>query len=187
MSALNIVAIYPPYIFSIQYDDREENEFDRLFDLWNDVCFVTEFLEVNKEHLKSDIWQRTPEVEDAARQVLDEAENLETLFKELNDNTSEGIKPDFDSHFLYLDGKYKYELKWPPMKSYGTIRPSLLRLYAIKMEENVYLITGGGIKLSDTIQNSPGLKDYVIQDIDRVRCFLKENGIMDSDDMEQDY
>lgn len=183
---MNIVAIYSPYIYSIQYDNREENEIDRLFNSWNDVCFVTEFLEKNKEYLKSDIWRQIPEVEDAARQVLDEAENLEILFEELNNNTVVGKKPDFDSHFLYLDGKYKYELQWPPMKSYGTIRPSLLRLYAIKMEKNVYLITGGGIKLSDTIQNSPGLKDSVLQDIDSVRCFLRENGIMDSEDMEHE-
>ena len=70
------------------------------------------------------------------------------------------------------------------MKSYGTDRPSLLRIYAIKMGANTYLITGGGIKLADTIQDSPDLKDHVLKNIDRVREFLKANGIMDSDDME---
>jgi len=57
-------------------------------------------------------------------------------------------------------------------------------LYAIKMKENTYLITGGGIKLADTIQNSPRLKDHILQDIDNVRNWLKANGIMDSDDFE---
>jgi hypothetical protein len=37
--------------------------------------------------------------------------------------------------------------------------------------------------LADTIQNSPDLKEHVIQNIDRVRRFLKENGITDNDDM----
>jgi hypothetical protein len=73
------------------------------------------------------------------------------------------------------------------MKSYGTFRPSLLRIYAIKMEANTYLITGGGIKLADTIQNSPDLKDHILQDIDLVRDYLKRNGIMDSDDIENDF
>lgn len=71
------------------------------------------------------------------------------------------------------------------MKSYGPNSPSLLRMYAIKMEDNVYLITGGGIKLADTIQNSPGLKDHVLQNIDRVKRYLKEEGIIDSEDMEE--
>jgi hypothetical protein len=52
-----------------------------------------------------------------------------------------------------------------------------------KKSRNTYLVTGGGIKLADTIQNSPGLKDHVIQNLDRVRKFLRENGISDSDDM----
>ena len=59
----------------------------------------------------------------------------------------------------------------------------MLRLYAIKIETNVYLITGGGIKLADTIQNSPGLKDHVIQNIDLVRNWLKEHGIEDKEDL----
>ena len=80
--------------------------------------------------------------------------------------------------------KYKYEIKLVPTKSYGTGNPSFLRIYAIKMGKNTYLITGGGIKLADTIQNSPDLKDHVLQNIDRVRKFLIENGIWDSDDLE---
>lgn len=180
---MEITNIYPPYIYSVQYGDKDDNEFDRLFNLWNDVSYVVQFIEENKEFLKADVWQFTPEPEDAASQVLTEAQALETLFDTLYNNTKKDKKPDFDSHFHYLEGKYKYELEWPPMKLYGTVRPSLLRLYAIKMKQNVYLITGGGIKLADTIQNSPGLKEHVLKNIDKVRAFLKENGIMDNDDM----
>ena len=131
---MEIIPIYPPFIYSIQYDEEEENEFDRLFNLWDDVTFVTQFFKSNQSFLRSDIWQ----------QIV---------------------------------------LEWLPMKSYGTMRPSLLRIYAIKMEKNTYLITGGGIKLADTIQNSPDLKDHIIQNIDKVRDFLKKNGIYDSNDM----
>ncbi len=118
------------------------------------------------------------------RQVLQEARDLEDLFYELYDNTINGQENNFDSHFHYLEGKYKYEFERPPMKSYGTNRPSLLRLYAIKMGTNTYLITGGGIKLAEKIQDSPDLKNHVLSNIDRVRQFLKTNGIIDSDDME---
>ena len=181
---MEIIAIYPPYIYSIQYDDVEENEFDRLFQQWNDMGYVTQFFDNYQEFLKSPFWQNIPEPEDAARQVLHEAADLEDLLEELYDNTVNGEAKDFDSHFHYLEGKYKYELERPPMKSYGTDRPSLLRIYAIKMDSNTYLITGGGIKLAEKIQDSPDLKNHVLNNIDRVREFLKANGIMDSDDME---
>ena len=180
---LEIEEIYPPHIYSVRYEGRDENEFDRLFRSWNDVDCVISFIEGNKDFLKDDIWVKVSEPEDAAKQVLTEAEDLEKLFETLYENSKRGGYPDYDSYFHYLEGKYKYELEWIPMKSYGTVRPSLLRLYAIKMDSNVYLITGGGIKLADTIQNSPRLKDYVLQDIDRVRRYLCEQGIFDSDDM----
>jgi hypothetical protein len=51
------------------------------------------------------------------------------------------------------------------------------------MGKNIYLITGGGIKLSRTIQESPDLQDHVLQNIDKVIEFLKRNGIYDSDDL----
>ena len=103
---LEIIAIYPQYIYSIQYDGQKENEFDRLFDLWNDVEYITQFLEDNQEYLSSEIWQHTPEPEDAVRQVLEEATKLEELFDYLYNNVLQGRKPDFDSHFSFLEGDY---------------------------------------------------------------------------------
>ena len=69
------------------------------------------------------------------------------------------------------------------MKSYGNNRPFLLRIYTIKLQSNCYVITAGGIKLSKTIQDSPDLKDYVIQNMDRVRAWLISNGISDEEDL----
>lgn len=181
---MEIVQIYKePYIFSIKYDDEDENEFDRLFDQWNDMGYVAQFFDLYQDYLKTPFWQNALQPEEAARQVIQEAADLEDLFDELYQNTLNGEEADFDSHFCFLDGKYKCEFDRPPMKSYGTRRPSFLRIYAIKMQDNTYLITGGGIKLAEKIQDSPELKDHVLSNIDKVRKFLIENGIMDSDDL----
>ena len=61
--------------------------------------------------------------------------------------------------------------------------PSLLRLYAIKIDSNCYLIVYGGIKLGTTIQDSPVLKDNVFKKIDQVLSYLRVNGITDSNDI----
>jgi NDP-sugar pyrophosphorylase family protein len=180
---LEIIGIYPPYIYSVSYDEESEDEFHRLFRYWNDVDEVNQFMEANQMYLRASIFKDAHEPEEATRQVLREASELEELFEDLYKNVKMGKKPDYDTFFKYLEGKYKFVTEWVPMKSYGPIRPSLLRIYAIKMNPNTYLVTGGGIKLTDTIQNSPGLKDHVIQNLDRVRKFLRENGISDSDDM----
>ena len=170
-------------MYSIQYDDAEENEFDRLFQKWNDVEYVVNFLNENQDMLLHPIWLNITEPEEAAKQVLKEAEELENFLIDLCENVAEGETPDLDSYFKFLDGIYKYEIEYIPMKSYGTVRPSLLRMYAIRLGTNTYLITGGGIKLADTIQNSPGLKEHVLQNIDKVRTWLKSMGIYDGDDI----
>ncbi len=141
------------------------------------------FLEDNESYLKVDIWKNIKLPELALLQVLDEARELELLFEVLAENADSGLKPDFDSHFKYLEGKYKFALSYIPMKSYGVERASLLRIYAIKLEENVYLITGGGIKLAETIQESPDLKDHVLQNISRVITWLKQQGIAEGSDI----
>lgn len=180
---MEIETIYEPYIFSIHYDGEDECEFYRLFNLWNNVEYVADFLTINSSFLKEDVWGKdiTPEL--STRKLIDEANELISFYDELDNNTRHGKKPDFDSHFHYLDGEFKYIHEYVPMKSYGTNRPSFLRMYAIKLDKNTYLITGGGIKLADTIQNSPDLKNHIIKNIKKVRQFLHNNGILDSDDI----
>lgn len=174
---MEIEAIYPPFIYSIKYDGEIANEFERLLDIWSDMDEVSKFFETNKEFLNADIWSTIKEPEAAAWQVAEEADNLKILFHKLYNNTQKGKQPDFDNHFRFLDGKYKFEFEYIPMKSYGSGTPSFIRMYAIKMGKNKYIITGGGIKLCKTIQDSPSLKDRVLQDIDKVRSWLMSNGI----------
>ena len=113
-----------------------------------------------------------PNIESATRQAIKEAEELEIFLEELALNSENNEIPDLDSHFKYLDGEFKNVYEYTPVKSYGPGRPSLLRLYAIKLAPNKYVITGGGIKLGDKIQTSPGIKDFVLKDIRRVRKYL---------------
>ena len=182
-TTLKIITIYRPYLYSIQYDKFDENEYDRLFNAWNDVSYVVQFITAHKDLLHNHHWIHISKAEEAAQQVLEEAEGLETLIETLCINTAHQTVPDLDSHFRYLEGKYRYELEYPAMKSYGTKRPSLLRMYAIKLQENCYLITGGGIKLADSIQHSPDLKNHILQNLDKTRTWLKKQGIIDSDDI----
>lgn len=67
------------------------------------------------------------------------------------------------------------------MKAYGTQNPSLLRLYAIKLKSNCYLLTGGGIKYCRKMNESPDLQNE-IEKIKKVRSFLQGLGIEDEED-----
>lgn len=180
---MEIERIHYPHLYSIRYDGKTLNEFDRLFDAWYDLDYVIGFFEKNVCFLGTGVWRYLTTPELATRQVLDEAEEMADTIENLCDNAADGCKPDLDSLFHDLDGAYRYVREYVPVKSYGGATPSLLRLYAIRIEPNTYIVTGGGIKLCRTIQDSPGIKDHVIRDIDSVRLWLKDNGITDKDDI----
>ena len=132
---MEIEAIYEPYIYSIKYDGQDKNAFYLLFDAWNDITEVVEFMRTHQEYLKNPIWGDECTPESAAGKVRDEARELARIFIDLFEKTDRG--------------------------------------------EN------GGIKLADTIQNSPDLKDHVIKNIDKVRTWLIQNGIIDEQDFNE--
>ena len=162
-------------------------KYHRIFREWHDLDYLVSFFTENKDYVNTEFWINAGidpnDPEKSAERVIDEADSLESYIGQLAANCSEGLKPDFDEYFHFLGGKYKCLWSLEPMKSYGTSSPSLLRLYAIKIDVNCYLIVYGGIKLGDTIQNSPVLKDKVFSKIDAVLHFLKANGITDSEDI----
>lgn len=180
---MEIESVYPPYIYSIKYDETQLNEFERLLEEWRDLDKSIDFFTHNQTYLQSEFWSHISDPEIAAEQVSEEADDLELLFYNLFQNTEKNQDPDFDSHFKFLEGKYKFEFEYVPFKSYGSNRPSLIRMYAIKMDSNKYIIVGGGIKLCKTIQESPYLQDHIIQNIDRVRLWLRQNGIDKNDEL----
>lgn len=146
-----------------------------------------DFFKTNAKDVDQPFWRKagldpeTPFV--SAERVAREAIVLATHIRELARNAGNGKIPDLDDFFVPLGGKYSYVRELEPHKSYGSFKPSLLRLYAIKLDRNVYLIVFGGIKLGRTIQNSPGLKEQVFKRIDNVITFLKANGIFEVEDI----
>lgn len=185
---MNIIDIFAGTLFSIQFDEDGVPEYHRVFNEWRDLDFLVDFFTKYRDHVDTPFWRSagldpdTPEL--TAKRVISEADILEPLLRKLAYNAADGTKPDLDSHFQRLGGK-KYDCLWilEPQKSYGPLSPSLIRLYAIKIDSNCYLIVHGGIKLGHSIQDSPVLKDIVFKKIDYVLNFLRASGILSSEDI----
>lgn len=61
----------------------------------------------------------------------------------------------------------------------------MLRIYAIKLDPGIYVITGGAIKLTRTMQE----REHTLVELakmERVRRYMLENNIVDMDSF-QDY
>ncbi len=182
---MNIISIHKPYLYSIKFEGEESDEFNRILDELTDVSAVYEFLENNKEMFNGYFSKFFANMMEAAEQIADETVEVEEYLEFLKQNTEIGKEPDYDNFFQFLDGVYKCDVKYIPMKAYGVnYKPSLIRLYAIKVQSNTYVIVDGGIKLGRKIQDSPGLKDTVLRKINKVKDFLRKNGIIDAEDLE---
>lgn len=184
---MDIQEIYKGCLYSIKFDDADANEYSRVLSLWKDLDYLVDFFKKYAKEVDQPFWREVGLLPDnpiaSAERVASEALVLASHIRDLAQNVKDGKLPDFEDFFQPLGGKYSYVRELEPHKSYGTFKPSLLRLYAIKFDTNVYLIVFGGIKLGRTIQNSPGLKEQVFNKIDNVISFLKANGIYEEEDI----
>lgn len=80
---MKIVPIYDGYIYSVSYDEsgEEDNEFDRLLSLWNDVSYLSDFFRTNAAYLSNETWQKVRLPEMAAHQVTGRLKTSKTCLR----------------------------------------------------------------------------------------------------------
>jgi hypothetical protein len=151
--------------------------FSKLFDQWNDTEFLLNFFLENIDSLNDPFWGGMT-VDEAITQVQEEAEDFEiqlysietkqpgfetisinSIFKPLHDNI-------YSIHFTNEQHR----------KGKPNLLKPMIRLYAIELEDGTLIITGGGIKLTKTMENN--LVEEKKQ-LTRVQNFLRAEGISD--------
>jgi len=176
-SIFEIVSIIDESLYSFRYVGEEQHEFARLFDLWRDAEYLEDFFEAHKTDLSSEFWGEIDVLEailitrkEANRlelEILNVAESgktdrystLSTLFKPLYNNP------------LKIEHFEKNKLK-------GKNRPSWLRIYAIRIESNLFVITGGAIKLTPTMNE----REHLLKELGKLeaaRNFLMDDNNAD--------
>ena len=146
------------HLWSICYqsDNYEVDILRELFNKWTNPEYIDSYVEKHKELLNTKFFNGYTH-EDIKKAIYEEACKFEHFIIELCTNTINGKKPDLDQHFHDLE---KNSTDYPQIrqKIYGkrpnSIPPSLLRIYAVKIESNVYVITGGAIKLVHEMHES---------------------------------
>ena len=172
---MKIIPIFAPRLFSIQYDAANPSEFERLFDDWQDPELLYQFFTENEADLISGFFG-TISIEQAALKTRAEARKLEEKLSKLAKSTSKSL----DEVFIPLRN-YGHEIEpFPAKKAYGETNKTWLRIYALKLEPGAYLITGGAIKLTKSMNQRDHTKAEIGK-IDRCKTFLKEQGVGDFD------
>lgn len=140
-----------------------------------DPLFLRSFFSENRKDLITCF--HNMELEDAIYDTLADAASLISLI--LN-GTSDN---ELNKLFRPLENSRILEMLLSREKAKGkriSGHPSWLRLYALKLDDDIYLITGGAIKLTREMSERPHTVNE-LRKMETVRNYLLENGIIDSD------
>ncbi|MEQ9438091.1 MAG: hypothetical protein RIG62_03555 [Cyclobacteriaceae bacterium] len=167
-------------LLSVHYQGKKLHEFARLFKEWQDVAYLEEFFETHRSDLQSGFYGDMS-VEDAVFATLDEAEEFEEY---MVDVATEGKKdPDYTLYDKVFHPLHTYDTstKLLESKAYSGARNSWLRIYAIRIANNLYVVTGGAIKLTKAMQDRPHT-EIELKKLKIVSQYLKELGVESADD-----
>lgn len=162
-------------LWAVRYDNCLDNVLDTILDQRNDVTWLRTFFKKNIGDLAS--YFKVTDVNQAIYDTIEDSEKLQCLIMDISPdaNLDEIFRPlENNRTSEMLLGKEKARLK------NTTKHASWLRIYAIKLEPGIYIITGGAIKLTRTMQE----REHTLLELarmEKVRNFLIEQGISDVD------
>ena len=162
-------------LWAVRYDGANDNELFRLFDQWNDVMWLRNFFKENINDLSA--YFKITDINQAISDTIDDSEILEGVILDISPEAN------LDLIFRPLSNNCTIAEMLEKMKARGertNRHDSWLRIYAIRLADGKYIITGGAIKLTATMQERPHTQAE-LDKIEKVRRFLLDEGIVDDD------
>jgi hypothetical protein len=177
---VDIFALVNNSLYAVKYDNEDGNTYRVLINRWQDVEFLEQFFEDNKKDLQSGFYGNIT-IEEAVLQTIDESARFDRIIlnsaKQGLTNTSKVLE---EVVFTSLH-KNDYSHIHIQSKAYGPQRPSWLRIYAIRIAVNVYVVSGGAIKLTKDM-DAPHLK-LELRKLKATADYLKEIGFEFEEDL----
>mgnify|MGYP000656533045 CR=1 FL=1 len=140
-----------------------------------DVVWLRAFFKENIDDLNA--YFKITDIKEAISDTIEDSERLRYIIMDISPET------DLSKIFRPLDNNQASDVMLQKEKTrlkrkYG--HSSWLRLYAIKLIQGNYIITGGAIKLTATMQEREHTRQELVK-IDKVRRYLLEEGIIDDE------
>lgn len=163
------------YLWAVRDEAKEADELTLLFRNWSNANYLLDFFLANLDDLQG--FFHVEKINDAIKDTMEDARVLERLI--IDFPYTEQLDGLF--HSLSLSDNRIHELTCEKARNWDRERhASWLRIYAIRVEPNVYIVTGGAIKLTAKMQD----REHTKKELDKInacRNYLQQNGIFDKD------
>ncbi len=174
MKFVRIIENYD-HLWAAKSQSKEYDELTELFNKWNNIEYLLNFFTENFEDLKE--YFHIERISQAISDTMDDAEALEELILDFpyTENLDDLFKP------LDITDTRVSQLSREKARNWDRERhASWLRVYAIRLEPNIYIVTGGAIKLTRTMQEREHTATE-LEKLNRCKAYLKANGVFDKD------
>ncbi len=158
-------------LWAVRFDNDTDNALQKVMSQWSDAEWLAKFFMQNFDDLIS--YFKITNIEDAIYQTFEDRDELACIIMDISPDA------DLDRFFRPLDNNRMSEMILGKEKA-RPHRKSWLRLYAIKLNVGIYIITGGAIKLTRTMQE----REHTLQELEKmelVRNFLIREGVFDEE------
>lgn len=169
---MKIVHIFANQLFSFHFGGKKMNELRGLLKLWNDTSYLYKFVTENE----SDVPKKESKLS-IVNQLIENANEIDDILIEISNDPKRSL----EEFFKPLHNQEFRIVKLSRQKG----RKNYLRLFAIKIDTNCFVITGGAIKFHHLNKDRlHTLKE--MQKIESCRGYLKDNNVFDFDSF-QDF
>ncbi len=157
---MKIVCIFAKQLFAFKYENEPCNAFDFAMELWTDVNYLYSFaLKNNIANIDKFVEETIEDVE----QIQDLLIEIELGYKRLSD---------------YFEPLQLKERKVKLGFHKGKIRQNNLRMYALKIDEEMFVITGAAIKMSQKMEAHIDTINE-LKKLNQAKAFLVNEDIVD--------
>lgn len=180
MKIVDIFAHVKDKLLSVQFEPNDCDEFTLAFRNWNDTEYLEEFFENNKKDLQSGFYG-TMSIEEAIFSTIEEATNFEEYVRKVAKTGKFKTYNSLQDLVFYPLHKNDQNFILQESKAYGTDDKSWLRIYAVRISPECFVVSGSAIKLTDTM----GEQDHTAIELTKLKitaAYLKENDLLDEDD-----
>ncbi|MBO7574198.1 MAG: hypothetical protein J6S99_00060 [Bacteroidales bacterium] len=166
--------IIPDSLWSVRYDNCPENAFFQVFNHWTDPMWLRDFFFQNQKDLNA--YFKVTNVDSAIYETIADAHALQCLILDV------AVEADLNKVFRPLEPSRISDILFGREKAKGDAsrHPSWLRIYALKAGDSTYIVTGGAIKLTATMQE----REHTLEELrkmEMVRNYLISEGVVDKD------
>ncbi len=180
MEIVDIFVVEKGSLYAVMFDGFDCDEFALAFRNWGDIEYLEDFFESHKYDLLLGDYKDIA-VEEAILKTVEESLSFESKIRKVAQKGSFANKTSLQDLIFYPLKKNDTKYLLQESKAYGSNEKSWLRIYAVRISPNRYVVSGSAIKLRDTMRDAENTKKELLK-LELTSRYLKDLGYLTDDD-----